>query len=167
MSESCTTGSTPDPIEVTVRKRVHALWPKLKKILTTSQSIELFIAELRATAERSIAVNNAAMTSAQESRVAEAGVNEELGDRVPLIFPGMTSKANRREHENRTLVSTQYPDAEPSLRESTLAPLAHFSSYFLRQSNGGNTFNHEQRSRARARQRSIRRREELTYELSI
>jgi hypothetical protein len=124
----------------------------------------MFIAELRTTAERSVAVDTDAMSSAQVPLVNETGRNEEFGDGVPRIFSGMTPKANPVEQQNQIPLTTQ---AEALLPGSTSAQPAHFSSQFLRETNGGNTLNHMQRSRARARLRSIRRKEELAFELGM
>jgi hypothetical protein len=44
-----------EPTEVAVRRYVRALWPRLTKVLTTSEAVEVFIVELRFTAEKSFA----------------------------------------------------------------------------------------------------------------
>jgi hypothetical protein len=54
-SNSCAGEQIPEPAEVVVRRYVRALWPKLSRILTTPESIQMFITELRCTAEKSFA----------------------------------------------------------------------------------------------------------------
>jgi len=49
---NCTTEQIQASDEAAVRRYFHALWPKLSKVLTTSEAVELFIAELRARAEK-------------------------------------------------------------------------------------------------------------------
>ena len=137
------------------------------RVLTTAQSVELFIAQIRTTAEKTLAVANDSLSSAHEALVSDPGVVKRLGDRVPPIYSSAVTTANSAEQENQVTVATQCQKAEPSLRESTSARQAHFSSQFLRETNVGNNINHEQRSRARAQQRSMRRKKELAFELAV
>jgi hypothetical protein len=58
--ENCANEQIPEPTEVTVRRYFSALWPRLSRILTTRESIEMFIVELRQTADKSFGVDAAA-----------------------------------------------------------------------------------------------------------
>jgi hypothetical protein len=51
--ENCTSEQTPEPTDVIVRRYFRALWPRLSRILTTRESIEMFVVELRQTADKS------------------------------------------------------------------------------------------------------------------
>jgi hypothetical protein len=53
--KNCAIEQIQEPIDVVVRRYVHALWPRLSKILTTRESVQLFIVELDRTAEKSFA----------------------------------------------------------------------------------------------------------------
>jgi len=52
---SCTIEQIQEPTEVVVHRYVHALWPRLSKILATRESVDVFIAELLRISERSFA----------------------------------------------------------------------------------------------------------------
>lgn len=160
---SCTTGATDESIDVAIQRQVRSLWSRLSKLLTTPNSVEMFVTELRATAERSLASNIEAESSAPVALMNEAGVNKEFADGGPIIFSGMTPKTNAVEHESQILATQQ---AEAPLPGSTLARPALFTSSFLKETNGGNTVNHKQRSRARAQLRSVRRQEERLFGLN-
>jgi hypothetical protein len=163
-SENCTTGATDEPIEATIQRQVRTLWPRMSQVLTTRESVEMFITEFRAIAERSIAVDTDNLSSAHEALVSEPGVGDRRGEGVPPTLSSMTASANPAEQENQILAVTQ---AAALVHGSTLAQPAHFSSPFLKGTDGGNTLNHAQRSRARARLRSCRRKEELAFELGF
>jgi hypothetical protein len=124
----------------------------------------MFIAELRTTTERSLAVEAVAESSAPVALMNKTGVNDELGDGVPLIFTGMTPEANPVEQQNQIPVAA---NAVSLLPGSTPAQQAHFSSQFLRETNRGNTVNHTQRSRMRAQHHSIRRKQERLFVRAI
>jgi hypothetical protein len=53
--KNCAIEQIQEPIDVVVRRYVRALWPRLSKILTTRESVQVFIAELDRTAEKSFA----------------------------------------------------------------------------------------------------------------
>jgi hypothetical protein len=53
---NCTSEQIPEPTDVIVRRYFSALWPRLSRILTTPESIEMFVVELRHTAEKSFGV---------------------------------------------------------------------------------------------------------------
>ena len=55
--ENCTSEQTPEPTDVVVRRYVHALWPRLSRVLTSSEAVHVFIVELHRTAERSFEAN--------------------------------------------------------------------------------------------------------------
>jgi hypothetical protein len=57
---NCASEQIPEPTDVIVRRYFSALWPRLSRILTTRESIELFIVELRHTAEKSFGVETEA-----------------------------------------------------------------------------------------------------------
>ena len=50
---NCTSEHIPEPVETNFHKYLHALWPKLSRVLTSQESVELFIDELRRRAEKS------------------------------------------------------------------------------------------------------------------
>jgi hypothetical protein len=51
---NCPTGaSKPEPADVVVRRYLDGLWPKLSRVLTTREHLELFIVELTQMAEES------------------------------------------------------------------------------------------------------------------
>jgi hypothetical protein len=58
--ENCATEQIPEPTEVSVRRYLQGLWPRLSRVLTTREAVELFIAELRHTAEKSLGVDTQA-----------------------------------------------------------------------------------------------------------
>ena len=58
--ENCATEQISEPIEVMVRRYLQGLWPRLSRVLTTREAVELFIAELRHTAEKSLGVDTQA-----------------------------------------------------------------------------------------------------------
>jgi hypothetical protein len=53
--DSCTSEHIPEPAEVVVQRYVRALWPKLKKVLTCREAVQVFVAELNRMAEKSFA----------------------------------------------------------------------------------------------------------------
>jgi hypothetical protein len=53
--ENCLDEQIPEPTDVVVRRYVHALWPRLSKVLTTRDSVQVFVAELNRMAEKSFA----------------------------------------------------------------------------------------------------------------
>jgi hypothetical protein len=66
--DSCTGEQFKEPIEVAVRRYFHALWPRLSRILTTSDAVHVFIVELHRAAEKSFAQNwSAGYSSAKKS----------------------------------------------------------------------------------------------------
>ena len=71
--ENCATEQISEPPEVTVRRCFHALWPKLSRVLTTRESVELFITELRRTADKSFGVEAEASSSSLPSSAALSG----------------------------------------------------------------------------------------------
>jgi hypothetical protein len=54
--ENCTSEQIPESTDVLVRRYFSALWPRLSRILTTPESIEMFVVELRRTADKSFGV---------------------------------------------------------------------------------------------------------------
>jgi hypothetical protein len=50
---NCVTEHISEPAEVKVRRYVHAVWPKLSRILTTPSLVELFVDELQRRADKS------------------------------------------------------------------------------------------------------------------
>jgi hypothetical protein len=54
---NCPSEQISEPTDVTVRRYFSALWPRLSRILTTRESIEMFIVELRQTAAKSFGVD--------------------------------------------------------------------------------------------------------------
>jgi hypothetical protein len=52
---NCPVEHIEEPIEAVVIRYFHALWPKLSKVLTTHEAVEVFVAELRYKAETSFA----------------------------------------------------------------------------------------------------------------
>jgi hypothetical protein len=55
--KNCTFEQIEEPTEVVVRRYVRALWPRLCRVLTSSEAVHVFIVELHRTAERSFAAN--------------------------------------------------------------------------------------------------------------
>jgi hypothetical protein len=55
--ENCTSEQIPEPTDIIVRRYFSALWPRLSRILTTRESIEMFVAELRHIAAKSFGVD--------------------------------------------------------------------------------------------------------------
>lgn len=45
--DSCTTEQICEPTEATVRRYFHGLWPRLSRVLTSPEAVEIFIADLR------------------------------------------------------------------------------------------------------------------------
>jgi hypothetical protein len=65
---NCTTEQTQEPTEVVVGRLLNALWPKLSRVLTTHEAIEMFISELMQRADKSFgAVEQATSGSVTES----------------------------------------------------------------------------------------------------
>jgi hypothetical protein len=53
---NCPTGaSKPEAAEVVVARYLHGLWPRLSRVLTTREHVEMFVAHLRQTALKSFA----------------------------------------------------------------------------------------------------------------
>ena len=50
---NCANEHITEPSEVIVHKYLHALWPKLSRVLTTQESVEMFVDELRSRAKKS------------------------------------------------------------------------------------------------------------------
>ncbi len=50
---NCVSEQIPDPTDVIVRRYFSALWPRLSRVLKSRESIEIFIVELKQTAEKS------------------------------------------------------------------------------------------------------------------
>jgi hypothetical protein len=65
---NCTAEQIPESTEVIVRRYLQGLWPRLSKVLTTREAVNLFITELTKTAEVSFSSD----TEAPSSSVAEA-----------------------------------------------------------------------------------------------
>jgi hypothetical protein len=65
--DSCAIEQIKEPTEVVVRRYVHALWPRLSKVLATRDSVQVFIAELNRMAERSFADNSTVSSPAKSS----------------------------------------------------------------------------------------------------
>jgi hypothetical protein len=55
--KNCTAEQIHEATEVTVRRYMQGLWPRLSRVLATRESVELFIAVLRETAEKSFAAS--------------------------------------------------------------------------------------------------------------
>jgi len=55
--DNCLDEQIPEPTEVLIRRRVRALWPRLSKVLTTRDSVQVFVAELNLMAEKSFGDN--------------------------------------------------------------------------------------------------------------
>jgi hypothetical protein len=53
--DSCAGEQIPEPTEVVVLRYVRAMWPRLSRVLTTPESVQVFIAELHRMAEKSFA----------------------------------------------------------------------------------------------------------------
>jgi hypothetical protein len=68
--KSCTTEQIPEATEVTVRRYMQGLWPRLSRVLATRESVELFIAVLRETAEKSFAANGESPDSPESEDLA-------------------------------------------------------------------------------------------------
>jgi hypothetical protein len=64
---NCASEQIQEPIEVVVHRYVRALWPKLSKILTSPESVQVFIAELNRTAEKSFAGKRPVSSPAKNS----------------------------------------------------------------------------------------------------
>jgi len=52
---NCLSEHITEPVEATVRRYLLGLWPRLSRVLTTPEGIEIFIIELRQIAEKSFA----------------------------------------------------------------------------------------------------------------
>ena len=55
--ENCANEQIPEPTEVYRPSVRYALWPRLSRILTTRESVEMFIGELRHIADKSFGVD--------------------------------------------------------------------------------------------------------------
>jgi hypothetical protein len=55
--DSCATEQVLEPTEAMIHRYVRALWPRLSKVLTTRESVQIFTAELHRMAEQSFAGN--------------------------------------------------------------------------------------------------------------
>jgi hypothetical protein len=55
--ENRTTGQISEPTEVTVRRYLQGLWPRLSRILTTREAVELFIEELKHVSDKSFSAH--------------------------------------------------------------------------------------------------------------
>jgi hypothetical protein len=67
--DSCTTGQTKESSEVVIRRYVHALWPRLSRVLTTPEALDVFVAELRRTADKSFANKRSVSSPAKSSGI--------------------------------------------------------------------------------------------------
>ena len=61
---NCLTGaSKPEAAEVVVARYLHGLWPKLSRVLTTREHVEMFIAALTNIAEKSLVATDESSNS--------------------------------------------------------------------------------------------------------
>lgn len=65
--ENCPSGQIPESTETTVRRYCNALWPRLSRILKSRESVEIFIVELRQTADKSFGVDAEAQAGGLET----------------------------------------------------------------------------------------------------
>jgi hypothetical protein len=132
---SCLTGATDESIEAVVQRRVKALWPKLSQALRTPESVELFIVELRRTAERSLATDVNAASSAPPAPGYESQAGAGLCDGEPPSSARIADTLQPADPKDECLVETEYPvtsaGAESSVPEDGLARRERFRSRFL------------------------------------
>jgi hypothetical protein len=50
---NCGSGQISEPTDVTVRRYLHGLWPRLNRVLKTREAVEVFIGELKHLSENS------------------------------------------------------------------------------------------------------------------
>jgi hypothetical protein len=62
---NCTIEQIPDPTEVVVNRYVYALWPRLSRVLTTREAVQVFTVALHRIAERSFDAKAAAPVTIQ------------------------------------------------------------------------------------------------------
>jgi hypothetical protein len=60
VGNSCLTEQIKAPTEAAILRYLHALWPKLSRVLKTRESVEIFITELRRRADESFGVDDQA-----------------------------------------------------------------------------------------------------------
>jgi hypothetical protein len=60
---NCATEQIAEPTEVTVRRYLQGLWPRLSRVLTTREHVETFIAALTNIAEKSFAATDESSNS--------------------------------------------------------------------------------------------------------
>lgn len=65
---NCAAEQIPESTEVIVHKYLHALWPRMSRVLTNPESIELFIDELRSRAGKSCAEDAQSEAGAKAGR---------------------------------------------------------------------------------------------------
>jgi hypothetical protein len=72
VGNSCLTEQIKEPVtEVTILRYLNSLWPKLSRVLTTRESVELFIMELRQRIDKSFgAVEQASSSTASDGAAA-------------------------------------------------------------------------------------------------
>jgi hypothetical protein len=61
--KNCSAEQITEPPETAIRRYLQGLWPRLSRVVTTRESVELFIAVLRETAEKSFAANGESSNS--------------------------------------------------------------------------------------------------------
>jgi hypothetical protein len=65
--KNCTTEQIVEPTAVTVRRYLQGLWPRLSRVLTTREAVDLFIDALQQAAEKSICTSLETPSSARSA----------------------------------------------------------------------------------------------------
>jgi hypothetical protein len=60
---NCANDQIPEPTEMVVRRYVHALWPRLSRVLTTREAVHVFLTELNRMAEKSFEADSRSLGS--------------------------------------------------------------------------------------------------------
>lgn len=155
---NCPTGAI-ETIEVTILRQVRALWPRLSRMLTTPETVELFVSQLKRAADEAFGQGAGDVSSAQAPLVAQPYGKTVVGDGVLLGSTPTASSESPMDHERQPLEVEQHPDTEP-VAESPVSSAAHASlprsSASLRVPSKGIAPIHSRLFMMRARRRTMR-----------
>ena len=65
--DNCLSEQITEPTEVVVHRYLHAIWPKLSRVLRSPEAVEMFVRELRHKAEEFVGGQNPVSDSLQDS----------------------------------------------------------------------------------------------------
>jgi hypothetical protein len=166
---NCTTGATGESTKVAIQRQVRSLWQRLSQVLRTPESLELFVSELRRTAEESFRKEAANFNSTSPAVVVRSQDDKELAPVLKAARVSVAAAGNSAHQQDQSLDAVQYAipgtgtePLEPSALEARQPP---FKSHFLLDKYRDSPRRHVLRSSWRARLRSARRKEELLFGL--